>query len=310
MSPQPCELLAVGEALVTVNRPADQPPPAWGRCWMGVAGAEMNVAIGLARLGHAVRWATAVGDDPMGDWALAAARGEGVAVEAGPRSHRTGLLVKVAQADAEPAVHYYRDGSAFACAPPRADPAGARRVFLSGVTPALSPACRALARAAVQRARAAGVAVCIDLNMRRKLWSEAEAAPELSWLAAHADLVLAADDEAALVVGAADPAEQARRLCAHGARRAVVKAADGSYADGDRGRAFAPRLPGVIVRDAIGAGDAFDAGHLSGELDGLPMAGALARGHACAAAVCRTHGDWEGFPLRRDLGRRPATAER
>lgn len=303
-------VLCLGEALLTINRPADQPPPAWGRCWISTAGAEYNLAIGLARLGHPVRWVSAVGDDALGDQIIAAARGEGVQVEAERRSLRTALLVKVGRADDEPSVYYYRDGSAFALLPPQVTLDGSTHLFVSGVTPALSPACRALVRDVVECARAAGVVVCVDLNLRRKLWSEAEAAPELSWLAAHADLVLADADEAALVVGAAEPGEQARRLGALGARRAVVKAGDGAYAAGDHGTANVPRLPGVVVRDPIGAGDAFDAGYLSGELDGLDPATALARGHACAAAVCRTWGDWEGFPTRRDLHRRPAAAER
>lgn len=302
--------LCVGEAMLTVNRPADQPPPAWGHCWVSAAGAEFNVAIGLARLGHTVRWSTALGDDPMGDQILTTARGEGVTVEAVRRGRRTGLLLKACRADDEPSVHYYRDGSAFAEAPPMPDVAGATHLVLSGVTPALSPACRAMARDVVQRARAAGTTVCFDINMRRRLWSEAEAVPELAWFCAHADIVFAAQDEAALVVGVADPAEQARRLCAHGARRAVVKAGDAAVCAGDRGEARVPRVVGVIVRDPIGAGDAFDAGFLSGELDGLDVAAALARGHVCAAAVCRTYGDWEGFPLRRDLQRSAQGAER
>lgn len=306
----PADVLCCGEALVTVNRPADQPPPAWGRCWLAVAGAEMNVAIGLARLGHGVRWATALGDDPMGDWVLAAARGEGVAVEAERRPQRTGLMVKVARADDEPSVHYYRDGSAFAEAPPCPAIAGARHVFLSGVVPALSPACRAAARALVAEARAAGAQVCFDLNMRRRLWSEQEAAPELRWFCAHADLVFAAADEAELVAGAGEAPELARRLCALGAGSAVVKAGGMAVAAGALGEAAVPRLAGVVVRDPIGAGDAFDAGCLSALLDRQPMAAALLRGHRCAAAVCRTMGDWEGFPLRRELEREPGAATR
>lgn len=297
----PGDVLCVGEALITVNRPADQPPPAWGRCWLSVAGAEMNVAIGLARLGHASRWATTLGDDPMGDWIVAAARGEGVAVEAARCGPRTGMMVKVARADDEPSVHYYRDGSAFATAPPRPDPAGAGHVFISGVTPALSPACRDAARALVEAARAAGGAVCFDINMRRRLWSEAAAVPELRWFCARADIVFASDEEAALVVGDGTADDLARRLRSLGAGLAVVKAGSEALAADAGGVVRAPRLPGVVVRDPIGAGDAFDAGFLSARLDGLDHAAALQRGHACAAAVCRTFGDWEGLPMRRDL---------
>ncbi|MCX6848458.1 MAG: PfkB family carbohydrate kinase, partial [Verrucomicrobia bacterium] len=62
--------------------------------------------------------------------------------------------------------------------------------------------------------------------------------------------------------------------------------------------------------DPIGAGDAFDAGFLSAFLDGFPTTAALQRGHSCAAAVCRTLGDWEGFPRRRELDRQPGDASR
>ena len=305
-----CDVLCVGEALISVNRPADQPPPAWGRCWLSVAGAEMNVAIGLARLGHAIRWATTLGDDPMGDWALATARGEGVTIEATRIAHRTGMMVKVARADDEPSVHYYRDASAFAIAPPQPDPSTARHVFISGVTPALSPACRAAARAVVERARATGSRVCFDINMRRRLWSVRDAIPELRWFCTHADVVFAADDEAALLVGAGTPAELARRLCELGARQVVVKAGAVALCAGADGAGEEPRCAGVTVRDPIGAGDAFDAGYLSASLDGLSPKASLERGHRCAAAVCRTLGDWEGFPHRRDFAYQPGSATR
>jgi 2-dehydro-3-deoxygluconokinase len=275
-----------------------------------VAGAEANVAIGLARLGHASRWVSTVGDDPLGDQVVAAVRGEGVEVAVDRCPVRTGLMVKVGRADDEPSVHYYRDGSAFATAPPRPDLLGARRVFVSGVTPALSMACRSMARTLVEMARHSGIPVCFDINMRRRLWSAADAAPELAWFCAHADVVFAADDEATLVVGPGTAVDLARRLLAHGAKSAVVKAGDAALYAGPEGEARVPRLAGVVVRDPIGAGDAFDAGFLSGVDDGMHPADALARGHHCAAAVCRTWGDWEGFPSRRELGRIHGSASR
>jgi 2-dehydro-3-deoxygluconokinase len=270
----------------------------------------MNVAIGLVRLGHAVRWSTALGDDPLGDAVLAAARGEGVEVVADRLPQRTGMIVKIARADDEPEVIYYRDGSAFASSPPAPDPAGMRGVLISGVTPALSPACRSAAMALVERARAAGVPVWFDLNMRRRLWSEAEAAPVLRWFCERADMVFAAEDEAALVVAGASPEALGRGLRSLGARCAVIKAGVSAWAVDAAGVHQAPRLAGVTVRDPIGAGDAFDAGCLSGLLDGLAISDALHRGHACAAAVCRTLGDWEGFPHLRELDRRSGVALR
>jgi 2-dehydro-3-deoxygluconokinase len=55
------------------------------------------------------------------------------------------------------------------------------------------------------------------------------------------------------------------------------------------------------VVDPVGAGDAFAAGFLSAHLDALGAEQSLERGHALAAMVCLTHGDWEGLPTRRQL---------
>jgi sugar/nucleoside kinase (ribokinase family) len=59
-----------------------------------VAGAETNVAVGLGRLGHAVRWLSRVGADPSGAHVLATLRADGVdvsCVEVDPDRH-TGFL--------------------------------------------------------------------------------------------------------------------------------------------------------------------------------------------------------------------------
>jgi 2-dehydro-3-deoxygluconokinase len=155
------------------------------------------------------------------------------------------------------------------------------------------------------------VPLWFDLNMRRRLWSEAEAKPVLEWFCARADTVLAADDEAAIVGGAGEPLAQAQRLRDLGARQVVLKAASiGALCHDAMESVSVPRLANVTVRDPIGAGDAFAAGFLSARLDGLSAAAALQRGHVCAAAVCRTLGDWEGFPLRRDLARQAGGASR
>lgn len=56
---------------------------------------------------------------------------------------------------------------------------GAAALFISGITPALSPACAANTELALKRARATGVPVFFDVNFRKKLWSAAEACKTL-----------------------------------------------------------------------------------------------------------------------------------
>ncbi|WP_399924950.1 PfkB family carbohydrate kinase [Streptomyces kanamyceticus] len=59
MSAAPCEILTLGETMVALR--GGGPLKLGGSLEVSVAGAESNVAIGLARLGHTVRWAGAVG---------------------------------------------------------------------------------------------------------------------------------------------------------------------------------------------------------------------------------------------------------
>ncbi len=59
---------------------ADRPGPleTAGSFYKRSAGAETNVAIGLARLGLKVAWASRLGTDSMGRYLLATMAGEGV----------------------------------------------------------------------------------------------------------------------------------------------------------------------------------------------------------------------------------------
>jgi 2-dehydro-3-deoxygluconokinase len=58
---------------------------------------------------------------------------------------------------------------------------------------------------------------------------------------------------------------------------------------------------------AVAPGDAFVAGYLSARLDGLAVAGRLARGAGVAAFAVASRGDWEGLPTRE---RTPETPRR
>ncbi|MGH3658423.1 MAG: PfkB family carbohydrate kinase, partial [Micromonosporaceae bacterium] len=79
-----------------------------------VAGAEANVAIGLARLGHRVRYAGRVGADPLGETVIRTLRGEAVDVTAvvTDPDRPTGLLIRDAPAGRPIQVVYRRSGSA------------------------------------------------------------------------------------------------------------------------------------------------------------------------------------------------------
>jgi 2-dehydro-3-deoxygluconokinase len=271
-------------------------------------GAESNTAIGLARLGHPVRWLSVLGDDPLGRRILKTLRGEGVDVSGVSiaADAQTGMIVKDRRPDAEPAVYYYRTGSAFSrivagtFAPSRWR--DARILYLTGITPALSDGCRAAWMMMLRDAASAGIPVWLDPNYRRKLWSIDEARGVLSPAMSMADLVLIGLSEGQALTGHDQPERIAAEMLKLGAKQVIVKAgADGAHGYSADGHAHAPAVPVKQIVDPIGAGDAFAAGVLSGVLDGLSITAAMARGNAAGAMVCMTDGDWEGLPTRAEL---------
>ena len=56
---------------------------------------------------------------------------------------------------------------------------GTRWLHLTGITPALSPGAHAATERAIESATAAGLTISLDINLRRRLWSDDAAAPVL-----------------------------------------------------------------------------------------------------------------------------------
>src|SRR5262249_4316005 len=76
-----------------------------------------------------------------------------------------------------------------------------RVLHLTGITPAISPSCRAIVQEAIQRARAAGGMLSFDVNYRGRLWTPAEAAACLKPMIAEADTLFCKGADAALLFG-------------------------------------------------------------------------------------------------------------
>jgi 2-dehydro-3-deoxygluconokinase len=288
-----------------------------GTLCLSVAGAESNVAIGLARLGHSVAWVGRVGDDELGALVLRTLRAENVDVSGAVTdpARPTGLILFERRTADVTRVQYYRSGSAGSClrwadlmpvlapVPPPGDASEQKILHITGITPALGPAAARAVRSGAEHAREAGRLVSFDVNYRSRLWSVEQARATLRPLAAAASIVFGSEPELALLTG--DPAAGARaaadELLELGAQAVVVKrgvhGAAAYTADG------AASVPARVVRavDVVGAGDAFVSGYLSGVLDGLGTAGRLRRGAAVSAFAVGSTGDWEGLPTRPEL---------
>ena len=307
------EVLTLGECLVALVATGLGPLAEASTFERHVAGAEANVAVGLARLGHRPAFIGRVGADGFGTAIVRRLRGEGVDVghlTVDP-SAATGILIRERRTLGPAEVTYYRSGSAGSRLEPSDVEAAAglfptaRWLHVTGITPALSKSARAAVERAIALARESGLTVSLDLNLRRKLWSDEEAADVLANLAAEVDVVFGSLDEFALITdGAAspDPAELAQRVLALGPTSAVVKLGAGG-ALGLTGDADAVVEPAIVTTavDTIGAGDAFVAGFIAASLEGGSLTESLRAGNACGAAAVGVVGDQGGLPERSRL---------
>jgi 2-dehydro-3-deoxygluconokinase len=308
------DLLTLGESMVSLRSAG--PLSAGGSLAMHVAGAESNVAVGVARLGHRVAWAGVVGADPHGQYILRQLRSEGIGVEHREDAARSTGVMFLEQRTADVTrAFYYRAGSAGSTLGREdvdrafAFGAGARVLHLTGITAALSPEARKAVEYAAERGAAEGMEVSLDVNYRSKLWSREEARAVLTPLAQYASILIASDDELGLVGAAPDAsadsgaaeAALAAELLERGVREVVVKrGAAGAGVHTADGCWEVPAVP-VTSIDTVGAGDAFTAGYLSARLDGADVAGRLQRGALAGAFAVSTAGDWEGLPGRAEL---------
>lgn len=270
-----------------------------------IGGAESNTAIGVARLGGTSSWISAVSTDGFGDEILKLLRGEGVAVDGVVRRPEpTGLMVKELRAPGDVHVHYYRQGSAASCLDAEnIDPAvvtAARRLHLTGVTLALGEGPRRAATRTAEIARAAGMPVSFDPNLRLKLWSLDEAVTACQDLFPLVTELLCNEQEARWLAGTDSLEVAIERLLDRGFSTVVVKRGELGAIGHQDGDVVHQQAIAVDAVDSVGAGDAFNAGFLFGQLNELSFKRSLEVGNWAAAHVVGHLGDYEGFPTADD----------
>ena len=305
------DVITFGEAMMLLV--ADRPGPLEQAqaFYKRTAGAETNVAIGLARLGLKVGWASRLGTDSMGRYLLAAMAGEGIDCShvVCDAAQKTGFQFKGKVLDgSDPPVEYHREGSA-ASHMGEADIdqpwlLGARHLHATGVFAAISASTLPAARKTMDIMRAAGRSVSFDPNLRPTLWATPELMREsINDLATRADWVLPGMEEGLILTGASTPEGVARFYRQRGASLVVVKlGAAGAYFDSDSaGTGHVPGFPVSKVVDTVGAGDGFAVGVISALLDGLSVLDAVKRGSWIGARAVQVLGDSEGLPTRAEL---------
>lgn len=303
------EVVTFGETMILMNPVRPGPIKYVTDFKKQIGGAESNVSIGLARLGHSVGWFSRLGDDPHGQYIKSFVQGEDVDVSEviyDPDAP-TGLYFKERREVGENRVYYNRQGSAASRLSPDDLPqdyiANAEILHVTGITPALSPSCRKAVFRAVEIANENDVLVSFDPNLRLKLWKDREELRAvMEELFEMADLILPGIEEGRVVFGTDEPQTIGERLVERGAEAVAVKlGAEGALVSTPEG---SDRIAGIEVEavvDEIGAGDGFAAGFLAGHLRGQDPYQAARLGNAVGAFCTTVIGDVEGLPTNEEL---------
>lgn len=231
-------------------------------------GAPANVMVALARLGHGGAFLTQVGDDPFGHYLARVLADEGVDVRGIRFSQeaRTTLAFVSLAADGERSFVFYRHpGADMLMTPADVDMAriDGQRIFHYGSITLIAEASRAALLAAIERARARGLTLSYDPNLRLGLWPDAASARH--WMLAgleYAQVVKLSDEELDFLADG-EPARLWRErtqllIVTHGAGGATLHT-----------RRERLHMPGFAVEtiDTTGAGDGFVAAILAGLLE-------------------------------------------
>lgn len=303
------DVVTFGEPMILLLAADDTPLPSAHTFDLEIAGAESNLATGLARLDHRVGFFGRVGADSFGERIRHELRAEGIDVSglvADPELP-TGLLIRDNPRGRPITVEYRRSGTAAAAMTPESLPTSmitdARLLHVTGITAALSESSLAATERAMIIAAEAGVTISLDPNIRLRLADPQRWQLIIKRLAQHAKIIFTGRDEAEVISPGTDPVAFYGE---HGAEIVVVK-------DGGNG-SFEHQLgPGRVVHggirtvplvDPIGAGDGFNAGWISswltdaGDLTEADAEHRLMTGATVASMVVSTRGDRTGLPTR------------
>jgi len=293
------DILAYGEPMVEFNQTGE----GGGRLYLqGFGGDSSNFAIAAARQGASVGYWSALGDDANGGALRTLWDAEGVnhTLVRSDAAAFTAIYF-VTHGEGGHQFHFYRSGSAASrVAPvdvPKAEIASAKVFHLSGISLAISSSACDAGYAAMADARAAGVRVSFDTNLRLKLWSLDRARAVMSDVLRLTDIALPSWDDITAITGLTDPEAIVDHCLRLGAKTVALKlGAEGALVASAAERHRIAPFPCSPV-DATGAGDTFGGAFVARLVAGDSLLESAR--YAAAAAALSTQGYGAVAPIPR-----------
>lgn len=271
-------------------------------------GCPANVAVGTRRLGLRVAMVSRIGTDGLSDGLIEFLQGEGIhtGYVARDSHHLTGLaFLSILPPDTFPLVYYRPDPADLYLSLDDIAPVPverARVLFTAGTRFSADPS-RSTTLTALERARAAGVDVVLDLDKRPTLWRDLRTyGANMRAALPLVDIAIGTEDE---ITGAADRAtvEEAVPVLLNLVNKAVAvkRGQAGSEVYTKDGQVHRAAPFKVEVLNVLGAGDAWASGFIYGYLNGWNWSKCARFGNATGAIIVTRHACANDMPVLDDV---------
>lgn len=303
------KIMLVGEPMGLLIAQEEKPLDQVDHFITSVAGAELNVAIGLTRLNHSVGYLTKLGRDAFAKRIVRTIEHNGIDTDLISYSDTqlTGFMLKSKVSSGDPDICYYRKNSAASTISKedidRVDFSQYGFLHMTGIFPALSRTTLESAKYLMKKAKEKGLVISFDPNLRPQLWPDRQTMIEtLNELAEEADYFLPGCKEGEILMGSSQPEKIAEHYLNLGPKAIIVKTGKKGAFAATKEKSFSlPTYPAEKIVDTVGAGDGFAAGVMSAIMEGLSLEQAVDRGNAIGTIQVMSVGDNEGLPTRSQL---------
>jgi len=317
----PKKVVTLGEIMMRLSTPGYERFVQSDSFDVTYGGGEANVAAAICNYGNNGTFVTKVPDNALGQAAINHLRRYGVDTQfiakGGQRLGiyflETGASMRASQ------VIYDRAGASIADAEVKDFNfdkilEGADWFHTTGITPALSDKCAAVAEAALKAAKAKGITTSIDLNYRKKLWSKEKAREIMTKLCQYVDVCIGNEEDADTTLGFKAKGTDITKgeLNLEGYKdvfkqmkekfnfKYIASTLRESHSASDNGWSalvydgkefYHTRQYEVRIVDRVGSGDSFASGFIHGLVTGMAMKDAAEFGVAASALKHTIPGD-------------------
>ncbi len=302
------DVITIGDAMIAMCPQEKGPIIFCDTFKRKTGGAELNVAIGCARLGLKSGWISRLGNDDFGKYILKTVRGEGIDTSEVELvdGHPTSVYFREVLSDGSSRSFYYRENSPTSTM--KSEELNeeyfkqSKVLHITGVFPSITKNNQEIILEAVKLAKKHNLTVSFDPNIRLKMWTKEEAKAYIEKLLPDVDILLVGDEEIEILLGETIIEDAIKTFHGYGIDKVIVKkGAKGALgSDGKNVYEVEAIRPKALV-DTVGAGDGFAAGFLTAFCEGKTLEECVKFANAVGSLVVGVEGDNEGLPNYEDV---------